>query len=330
MTVLEGNFTIEDSLDLAAILDVGEITGDLVIGPVAVVELPNLRVVGGDIRVVQEDSYPPPTILLETLRLPALEEIGGSFDPNQHWFYTDGWGRLETLELDALVWVDGDFLLYGQHLVSLVLPRLEDVRGQVAMNDVNLLQAIDLDALVEAGSIDIRGSAALVALRMGSLERVDAGQRLSIRTENVATLALTSLQQAGVLSLQADGYGLGGTCSLSVDAPSLVEVQALSISCLTGTDLTAFAGVDVTTTIDVYRMPELVSLDGHENLDQELERLTLYENSLFAELSAPLGTSAIWSLDVIDNPSLCRSDVDAFVAARTVSFPDISGIDEGC
>jgi len=132
------------AVDLAPLVQLATIDGDLVIGPTVGVDelaLPNLRTVGGAIRVAANGS-------LRGLYLPHLE-------------------RARQIEIDGNV-----------VLTTVSLPRLAAVDGALLVTDNAALEAIDASALVSIGKeLAITGAPVLVLVELGRLVK-DTGIRL--------------------------------------------------------------------------------------------------------------------------------------------------------
>jgi hypothetical protein len=129
------------ALDVSQLHALTAIHGDLVIGPtVAVedVELPELRTVGGTIRVVGNS-------LLRQLRLPRLERAG-------------------------TVVIDGNAVV-----ATIALPRLQSVHGALRITDNAALELIDLAALATVDQeLVLAGDPSLSLIEAEQLQRTAA------------------------------------------------------------------------------------------------------------------------------------------------------------
>jgi hypothetical protein len=185
-TVLEGDYTIENSLDMALLQGVTEITGHVTVEGTQLValSLPNLATVGGHLRVESNQ-------ILSTLSLPSLQSVGYGFDLNIHEsedfdFRIQGNNVLTTVDLSELNSVGVELKVVGnQQLQMLTLPALTTMDGRLTIDDCDALQTLTLTGLESVGrELTISNNAVLNNLALGSFSTITGANTTLEITQN--------------------------------------------------------------------------------------------------------------------------------------------------
>ncbi len=166
--ILEGDYTIQNTLDVALIANVTEITGSLTVTApgLSTLTLPSLQR-AHDILVVGND-------VLATLAAPSLEEIvqdvyvGGPAA-------SDGNPALSTVSFPALGSVGRDlYVRYNTALTTLSAPALDSIGRHVSVSCNDMLTVLGgLDAVTTiGGSLSVGTNAALQSFGMVKLATV--------------------------------------------------------------------------------------------------------------------------------------------------------------
>lgn len=139
--VLEGDYSIKNSLDVALIRNVTEINGDLIIGP----NSNPTEIVLPDLEVVQGDFEGGSMFGVTTLSMPNLNEVGG-------WMSI---GQTDLVDLSGLADLTsaGRLSVFGNaSLTSLGLSSLASITGvdeMVSISDNPILAECEVDALAD-------------------------------------------------------------------------------------------------------------------------------------------------------------------------------------
>ncbi len=243
--VLEGSYLISNTLDLALLAGVTEITGDLRIegAGITLVALPDLLEVGGDVLV-----GPAPG----ALSLPALTQVGGSFSVSNA-------ASLTSLAAPVLASVGGTLLVTGTSLSALSLPALTtaenmEIYSNSALTNLDVpvlesasvyvssnaaLTTVELPALTTAGYLILYGPV-LTAVTLAALTTVTFDLQLS--TPALTSVDLPALTTAGSVTVTSNTL----LTSLSLPALTSVSAGALSVQsnpALTSVDVSALTTV---------------------------------------------------------------------------------------
>ena len=179
-----GNYTITNADDAANLAEITAITGTLTVNApgLAVVDLPNLRSIGGSLGVFDQSA-------LTTLKLSSLREVPGG---------TSIWNNdaLTTLRLESLTTVGGAMNIYSNDALTNLagLSGLTTVTGPVTISyNTALTSLAGLTGLTTVGGLGIVNNPALTSLTgLGNLTTI--GTNLSIGYNGMlTTLGLTSL-----------------------------------------------------------------------------------------------------------------------------------------
>jgi hypothetical protein len=216
--IFEGTFIAQSDSDLAAIANIGFITGDLIVNveEVTHVSLDCLQRIEGML-VVQPDPPCYPLGVTETVDLPALRSVGGvtlQFNKLLHSVTLPSLGvsrgsiaayqnpALTTFKAPELTRVLGDLSFIGsKELSSFDFPELRWAKGTVEMWYNQVVSAVSLPKLVAAGGLIFHNIEPLTSVDVGSLESVEGP--LAIRKSPVLKhVALTKLEEAGGLGLK--------------------------------------------------------------------------------------------------------------------------------
>lgn len=294
--VCEGQFLIENSLDVDAINDRGctSIIGDITISSrsgISTFVLPTLRALDGELKVT--------VALLERLEMPSLEtatriELRGTFNSLEFpelrsatdIVFNEGTFP-STVEFPSLVDVGGDLTVFGlSRTTTLGLPALEAVGGKFLVRQT-VVVALELPRLaVVGGLINIIENEALTSVRLDSL--ATAGS-VSFAQNRTATF------DVGVLVEVGGTFGIG-------DSPGLTSVNAPALSRV-GSQFFVGNNPDITS----LSFPVLVDI-GVGGIDSP--GLFLTNNATLASLSFPDLTTIEGSFTVTDNPGLPQCVVD--------------------
>ena len=147
--VYDGSVEITDPSDAAAILSFAEITGTLSVRPpfTGVLELPNLRRLGGDLFVEGSSGEPPVPDHVTELRLPNLERIDG-----QLWIYL-AW-NLVAVDLHELETVGSRFWIHRNiELRTLRLDSLSEIGADVQVSGNLSLPSCMTDPIMPIASL---------------------------------------------------------------------------------------------------------------------------------------------------------------------------------
>ncbi len=237
--IWEGDFA-GDPGELAGIRVV---TGAVHLGPSAAIDLPELELVGGDLRLIGG------TLAVE---LPALRTIGGTLSLATPQVTRVTLSRLERIHGDVVVEATGDaatiaapaLRAIGGRLqldwatwVSLAMPALETVGGDVALaGAVADLELTSLTAI--AGDLRIDPTR-LAVLSLPALQRI-AGELTATSQPDLTTIDLPRLRAAGAVSLR----DLGAlTALLGALATVTSSLSVERVPTLTGLELPALEGL---------------------------------------------------------------------------------------
>ncbi|RME20226.1 MAG: hypothetical protein D6806_16820 [Deltaproteobacteria bacterium] len=221
--VLQGSYTIANSLDVYFLSAITEITGDLVIHApgLSEVSLPALKKVDGSL-VVHDNN------LLATIDMPALEEVGGIFElygndalaefslppalarlGGLYVHDSDALTRLSTAPSASVLSAGCVSIRNNPSLTEISLPAISSVGSESCPDGVHgffvqnnsSLATISLDSLSSVqGSVEIFGNPALTGLSLPALATVGntnpddgAGYLQILNNESLATISLESL-----------------------------------------------------------------------------------------------------------------------------------------
>ncbi|HEX2881937.1 MAG TPA: hypothetical protein VHO25_20595 [Polyangiaceae bacterium] len=215
-SVIEGDYTIENSVDVALLQGVTEITGHVTIDGTSLVtlSLPNLITIGGHLRIEDNGN-------LSTLSLPSLKSVGNGLDVNIHegedfdfrlqdndmlttidlseldyvWYLTVVGNDLITTTawLPALETVASTLTVQGPALTTLSLPALTTLGGMV-VDDV--LTTISLPELTTLEDLHVQQAQQLQVLSLPSLTSVDVHLVIN-DCDALETVTLTDLDSVG-------------------------------------------------------------------------------------------------------------------------------------
>ena len=179
--ILQGSYTIRNSLDADWIASITSITGDLVVDAPGLtsLDLPALTSVGGNLSIYGNDALTSLDLTalmsvggdlyigsnsLTSLDLTALTSVGGLNIENNV--------ALTSLDLTALTSVEGDLNISGNYaLTNLAMPALTSVEGYLYINNNTSLSSLSLTALTSVGGdLNISSNAALTSL--GTCQRL--------------------------------------------------------------------------------------------------------------------------------------------------------------
>ena len=306
--VLQGSYTIENSLDLLFLQPYSEITGDLTVATAGLTDiaLPNLEKVGGKIVAEFREG-------LVSLEFPALVEAGGLCTR-----YNDELTALDFSQLQLLA--GNGKITNNAALENLDLSSLKEIGGSLMVGGTALAK-IDLSALEKTGYLEIDAQGQQV-LALPHLVVVENG--MTIGGKELTEVALPKLTQIG------KELSLGGPELVQLSAPLLKEVGG--IKCGSGSTSTNLGKLDTMgfpslefvggylSTENCHgpknlHLPSLVEVESLElhnealttvqmpKLEAILQHLELVETSV-AELAFPVLASVGSELRVIEATSL--------------------------
>jgi hypothetical protein len=227
--VIEGNYTIENGMDIALLQGVTEITGDVTFFRTALttVSLPDLVTIGG--HLVLEKNY-----TLTTVNLPALETIGGhaiiNEEPNGALSLLDN-ETLASIDMHSLRSIEGALRIDGNAFTTTAwLDALETVGGIVRARGAKLT-AISFPALTSVAGLGGFGSSGeiqddvLVTISLPELTSTSSTLYIS-QVDSLETLSLPALLNTG-------GYG-----RLIIDDNDALETVTLTALTTVADELT--------------------------------------------------------------------------------------------
>ena len=287
-TMIEGSFTVTNSIDAAALVGITDITGDLIIDASGLqhIDLSSLQHVGGTIfvsgfsgtaialpaltsvsamkiglkntnRGADDATFAGPDATF-AVSLPVLTAIMDSLDASS----------VTRLEAPLLATIGGDLVADASTAAGLVLPQLTSVGGVVQLTCAG--DSLPLPQLASVGNLflDASGSS-LAALALPALTTVTGELRIFSRAGSLTSVALPALASAGSIDIAVEG-------NLAVAAPQLMMVAGsisvsgpISVDPLDAPRLTSvggglFYGGSAVTAFD---LPALVTLGGTISVD---------------------------------------------------------------
>ncbi len=356
--VLQGSYTIANSLDVYFLSAITEITGDLIIHApgLSEVSLPALKKVDGSL-VVHDNN------LLATIDMPALEEVGGIFelygnDALAEFSLPPALARLGGLyvhDSDALTRLStapSAFVLSAgcvsirnnPSLTEISLPAISSVGSESCPDGVHgffvqnnsSLATISLDSLSSVqGSVEIFGNPALTGLSLPALATVGntnpddgAGYLQILNNESLATISLESLSSV------EGSVGIGNTALSEISLPALTTAGGLSIG---SNDVLATISLDSLSSVEgiVYigsnpaltgvSLPALTTV-GNTNPDDQPGNILICKNDSLTTITAT-SLSSVEGKIIIgggdnDYSSECHSEAGN-PALTSISFPSL-------
>jgi hypothetical protein len=135
-------------------------------------------------------------------------------------------------------------------------------------------------------------------------------------------------------SISGDLTFEGQTWLTSIDLPRLTTVGGY-LNIYNNPALTNLDGLSSLTSVgldlNIWNNDVLTNLDGLSNLTTVGGGLGIVYNAVLTDISGLSNLTSVWDLYINDNPALCQSLVDAFVAACTIGGSvTITGNDDGC
>jgi hypothetical protein len=256
--IVEGNYTINNSIDVALLQGVTEITGNLSVNITGLhaLELPNLVGIGHELEI--GDNTELTTVSLPSLKtvgipLPLHPDLGSSFAGNGNALRFHDNSVLTAVDLSALTsvggdvviidnslltttaWlsslhsVDGEFVARGASLTTLSLPALTTLGGRIAsdtdgkvMDDT--LITISCPLLTTEDSLIIDQAQALQTVNLPSLVSSPYGVSIT-DSDALQTVTLTNLTSVG-MKLDISGNAV------------LSDLDLASLATLTGANTT--------------------------------------------------------------------------------------------
>lgn len=227
MGVVDGDYTVENSIDAALIAGCTAISGKLTVAGVSKLSLPALTSVGA---LTASNN-----LALTHLGLTGLTTVGGDLLVREN-------PALTSLDLPALTTVGEDIIVSGSPmLTSLSLPMLSTVGGNFAALRMTALMSLDLPMLQTTNRLDLR-ELGLTSFSVPALEAMTDVLSVDLMPALV-TLGLPSLEAAAYVYLQ-DNNAL-----VSVSLPVL-------------TTLTYALYVDSNSALTSLSLPALVTIGG--------------------------------------------------------------------
>jgi hypothetical protein len=357
-TVIDGSFTIHNSLDVATLDGVQTITGDLIIDAPGMtkIDVPTVQNIGGMLwmpgsATLTELSFAnlasAGTVIivgettLQTLALPKLATISAPPIPS-----TDNQLTAQTIDVTSLISVQGSLDVSTENM-SLSLASLTSVGGDLVL-DFGAMTTLTLPSLVTCGKVWIDGSPTLTTLSLPAM--TGGGISLSYNT-SLTTIDAPVLQSG---SLIADSDPVLG--SLSSPALTNGSIEATGNSVLSSLDFPALQSgsikIDNNPQLSALSLPAMTSASGIEvNQDAALQTLSLpvlqtvsgslvvEQDPLVTALSFPELTSAT-NLMIASDGSLSTLSLDALVscglflvqangALASISAPNFTDIQGG-
>ncbi len=327
-TVLDGSYTIQNSLDAALLTGVQTITGDLVVlAPgMSSLSLPDLVEVRGTIRF-----FDPATGQgnpdLASVSMPSLTRVGRDFDVQSSPMIT-------SLDVSALTTVGGSLYLYGafsnvDSLAALTSVSSLTIYGGESLTDVDGLTGLSTGAgnihIVGSNISSIAGLANLTSvvslvLEAGALTNLGALANLTTAT----FLRLASMPM--VMSLD----GLSGLTSVSTvvidQMPALTDISALRPTLDGGTlalngapallDLSGLSGITSFANLSITNCDGLTDLDDLSSVTS-LGNLSIQGNDALTRLVLPALTNVTGTseISIRQNSALTRIELPVLTAS---------------
>ena len=337
--IVHGDLTLLDDADQDAIVDVVEITGNLIVeqSTLTKLRLPKLERVGGHLRVWDNPS-------LRTLRLPALTTVDGDLS-----LYANAQlptllglravtsvggtlavqrmtGLADLQGLGALVEVGDLYLLHNTNLTSLAgLEQLQAVRGNAELWELYALHTAELPALTTIeGKLDVFDADALTTLSLPALTQMGALEvhQCDVLATVGAFPKLTTMP--GELRVQYnDGLSsLAGLQGLTTLGSGTVRFNRA----LTELTVHTLAQVDGLWAVQQNRSLAALSMPALTDVRQ----LDVQGNDELAALSMPALQRAEGVL-FADNPQLSSCTIEALLASVDLTTVQCTGnLDDGC
>jgi len=305
-------------VDLGGLTGLRTVSGDVVFdgngAGVSLAGLEGLEVVEGRLAVSRNDALSAVTHLASLQRVgdhvsitdnASLTEVGGflALTEAARWHITQNpaltsFGGLPALaEVELIELVDNPSLQTVPELeVTLVTERL-------TFEGSDALQQLTLPALATLGELHVQNNRGLEQIELPALQ---AAALVSVHDNDaLVTLSLPALADAASGLGDVDTSTTGGA-----DGPLLVV-----------------SGHPVLTTISAPSLRDPASLELHENVAYLLDGLqgltavgllTVTGHDALVDLSGLDAVEQVGVLDLHDNPSLCASTIEAWVAGRSV------------
>jgi hypothetical protein len=290
-TTLSGTITIHNSLDVAALVGITRITGDLLVDAPGMLELaiPDLTRVDGAVVVANNAS-------LTTVALPKLALVGTTVR-------ITGDDGLTTLDLGALTTAATVEVTQLASLSDLTLPELTTVDA-ITFADDAALTTLSLPKLGAAGDV-ILDNTGLATLSLPKLTTV--GGSLTLAND----LSLTSFD-APMLSSIGSELALVSLPLFDTLNPSLVTaVGNLTILGTALADLDALAAITtISGDLEIAGNPMLTSVAGITNVTAISGTVSLGDNPQLTTLSWP-GLTSVGTLEI------------AGTSLASFAFPDL-------
>jgi formylglycine-generating enzyme required for sulfatase activity len=212
--VLDGSFTVANTIDVNTLSSYKVVTGSLIItSGMADVTLPTIQVVGDELKVLSNTT-------LESLSMPALTHVGGYCNLQNN-------AALTSVSLDALTYVGGamylsnntammaplnldaasfpaleyveEYLVISAVMDKVSLPALQLVGGNLSIRESPDLTTLDLPELSSAGGLQMRANPSLSSAVFPKLKTITG--ELVVSSCEQLTLSLPSLTSSGGLKL---------------------------------------------------------------------------------------------------------------------------------
>jgi hypothetical protein len=305
--VLDGDFEIQNQLDVEQIASYTHITGSLTLTGPGTIALPALREIGGGLHMGSGG--------VETVQLPCVESVGDSFTA----IYPD---NLASLDIHRLKKVGGKLEFWGvSKLETLALPELTTVGSHLFFSEMTALTQLEFGALTSIlGDLYFEYLPNVTDIHLADIVEIEGG--MLIFDVGAPTLALNALQSVG--------HGIAITSNSELESctmPLLTSVAGKnpdlgkSQSNVTVTDNQALVSLDlgvlqavpneltivnntVLTSVDVSK----VSMAGAVRV-QNNEKLSVLDMKGLGSL--------VWDLKVKNNPALKGVELPVLVTSPT-------------
>ena len=312
--ILEGDYAIENSLDVAMLRPYTKITGSVVVGgAVATVALPNLREVGGDLVASPNIPGRPQTDTIDTLDLPALTRVGGAF------FVL---GRVLTnapalKSAGALTLVGAQTTIVHMGALATVGPA---TGGSLLYEGVNIgdgnpapaacVKPIPLTALTTVnGSLNIRCQALPTLAGLENLRTVTDLRLSGPLLTDVSALANVTTESLTVTGTGLSSLGaMAGVTHGSLQVYGNVAMPTVGLPNLASSTSIIIGDSHLETSTTMLAFPKLKTMTSN---------LLIQNQSLLTTLSFPTLTTVSGTFTIQNNAALKQCTADALRAQIT-------------